>query len=210
MNSAAAAADGFPWEQVIPIVPNLLWLLGAVILVLVIGVGRIKAALGRATKIGVAGLEIELKSEVEAAGQAKSMSIGGPEAARAARRLAAASDLLSGSRLLWVDDLLNNNSREIETLRAMNVAIDLAESTEEARGRLRAGAYDLVLSDMTRGSENQAGLELVPLAASAVSKPFLIYYVGTQVPVPPGAFGLTTRPDDLFHLIVDALSRRRG
>jgi hypothetical protein len=209
-NSMAPAADGFPWEQVIPIVPDLLWLLGAVILVLAIGVGRIRNALARATKIGVAGLEIELRSEVEAAGQSKSMTISGPQAARAARRLAAAADLLSGSRLLWVDDIPDNNSHEIETLRGLSVAIDLAQSTDAARDRLRAGAYDLVISDMTRGPDKEAGLELIPLAAGAVSKPSLIYYVGVEAPVPSGVFGLTTRPDELFHLVVDALSRRRG
>lgn len=39
----------------------------------------------------------------------------------------------------------------------------------------------------------------------------IIYYVGSadpSRPVPVGAFGLTARPDELLHLVMDALERR--
>jgi hypothetical protein len=188
----------------------LLWLAGIALFLYLIGLKRIKAALSRARKIGIAGLEIELKDEIQAAATAKALPVGGPDAGRVARRLAGATDLLSGARLLWVDDHPSNNEREIGTLRGLNVLVDLAESTADAELRLRAAAYDLILSDMARGPEKKAGEQLLPLAARAASKPFLIYYVGSEAAVPAGAFGLTTRPDELFHLIVDALSRKRG
>jgi hypothetical protein len=28
--------------------------------------------------------------------------------------------------------------------------------------------------------------------------------------LPPGVFGIADRPDELFHLVIDALERRRG
>jgi hypothetical protein len=41
----------------------------------------------------------------------------------------------------------------------------------------------------------------------------VIYYVGRPNPdagVPADAFGVTNRPDQLLHLVIDALSRVRG
>lgn len=40
----------------------------------------------------------------------------------------------------------------------------------------------------------------------------VIYYIGRPDPgagVPPGAFGVTNRPDQLLQLVIDALSRVR-
>lgn len=207
---AADASDGFPWEQVIPILPDVFWILAIGVFLYLIGMKRINAALSRATKIGIAGLEIELKDEVVAAAAARSPDVTGSEAGRAARRLAAAADLISGARFLWVDDHPLGNEREIGTLRGLDAEIDLADSTADAQARLKSAVYDVVLSDMARGADPEAGLDLIPRAAAAVGKPTLIFYVGKQRQVPSGAFGLTTRPDELFHLIVDALSRRRG
>lgn len=213
MNQSGASTNSsteFPWEQIIPIAPDLLWILAIIIFLWLLGLKRIKFALSRATKIGIAGLEIELKQEVEAVAKAKSLSVTSPEAGRAARRLAGAADLISGARILWVDDNSSNNAGEIETLRGLNVDIDLAGSTADAGEQLAAAVYDVVLSDMARGADLDAGLKLIPFVQAAAGKPDLIFYVGTERQLPSGAFGLTTRPDELFHLIVDALSRRRG
>lgn len=213
MNQAGIAAnsgDGFPWEQVIPILPDVFWIVAIGVFLYLIGMKRINAALSRATKIGVAGLEIELKDQVVAASAARSLDVTGLEAGRAGRRLAAAADLISGARFLWVDDHYSGNVRETETLHDLNAVIDLANSTADAEVRLKSAVYDVVLSDMTRGADSEAGMKLIPLVGNAAGNPALIFYVGEQRQVPSGAFGLTTRPDELFHLIVDALSRRRA
>jgi hypothetical protein len=208
--TAANSAGTFPWHEVIPILPDLFWIAATVGFLCLLGLNRIRAALERATKIGIAGLEIELKDQVAAVAAAKLQSVSAHEAGRVGRRLAAAADLLSGARFLWVDDTPSNNAREMDTLRGLNAMIDLAGSTADAQARLQSGVYDVVLSDMARDNDREAGLKLVPVVANAAGEPELIFYVGQPRSVPHGAFGLTTRPDELFHLIVDALSRRRG
>jgi hypothetical protein len=73
--TATNAGDGFPWEQVILILPDVFWILAIGAFLYLIGMKRINAALSRATKIGVAGLEIELKDEVAAAAADRSPDV---------------------------------------------------------------------------------------------------------------------------------------
>lgn len=202
--------QGFPWELVIPILPQLLGLLLLAILLLMIGPRRIAAALGRIKKIGFAGIEVELAEIVRTAAEHRKVDISSREADLAARRLAEAAPLLSCSRLLWVDDMPGGNVREIKVLRRLCVSIDLARSSHEAEDALKTGVYDIVISDMSRTTETEAGKATAAVVDRSPFKPPLIYYVGEKRPLPEGAFGLTTRPDELFHLIVDALSRCKG
>jgi hypothetical protein len=83
---------------------------------------------------------------------------------------------------------------------------------------LRSGAvqlqpFHIILSDIGRDlptPEPQAGLAMLPrLAAAGFHQP-VIFYVNHMVQdagAPAGAFGITNRPDQLLHLVMDALSR---
>ena len=54
---------------------------------------------------------------------------------------------------------------------------------------------------------------MLPILRDAGFYQPVIYYIGTPKPgagAPPGAFGLTHRPDELLQLVTDALSRVRG
>ena len=72
--------------------------------------------------------------------------------------------------------------------------------------------YDLILSDMMRASDPEAGLQLLEQTQlSNITAP-VVFYVGQldrnrQAPV--GAFGITDRPDELFHYVFDVLERRQ-
>jgi hypothetical protein len=209
--ASSAAADHFPWDLVIPLLPQLIALLVLLALLLMIGPKRILAAIGRIKKIAFGGLEIELTQAVEAVAEARQIGLAPAEAAALGRRLAEAAPLLSCSRILWVDDDAKGNAREIKVLRRLCVAIDLAGSTEEAGVAITRGVYDLVISDIGRDAAGDSGLDSQRLLDAAPFLPILIYYVRRLVrPAPPDAFGITNRPDELFHLIVDALSRRRS
>jgi len=63
--------------------------------------------------------------------------------------------------VLWVDDFPQNNSRERELLSGAGCQIDLAVSTQEAIHKLSSSRYSLVISDMGRGDNPVAGLELL-------------------------------------------------
>jgi hypothetical protein len=207
--STGSTDGGFPWDQLIPVLPQLFVLVLLAALLVMIGPRRLASSFRRIKKVGFAGLEIELADFVEAAASDKHVEVSSEEAGRAARTLANAAQLLSCSRILWVDDLPLNNEAEMKVLRRLCVAIDLAGSTAEARRALESGVYDIVISDMGRGPDKQAGRAMMGEVGKAPLRPALIYYVGEESQVPEGAVG-TNRPDKLFRLIADAVKRRRG
>jgi len=81
---------------------------------------------------------------------------------------------------------------------------------ESARRLAREGAA-VLLTDMTRGEDRAAGRKLMPELEQAHLEPPIIFYVTDPKHTKPDkAFGITVRPDELFHLITDALERQRG
>jgi len=127
-----------------------------------------------------------------------------------ARRARVVRPLLRGARALWVDDNPANNLYERTVLASLGISIDLALSTEEALYMATRLKYDLILSDMSRGPNPNAGRELLEELILHKSVTAVVFYVGhvdrRQKPV--GSFAITDRPDELMHFIFDVLERR--
>jgi CheY-like chemotaxis protein len=66
---------------------------------------------------------------------------------------------LKGRRILWVDDHPENNSRIVELLRAGGAIVELAESGKAARSVLASFTPDLLLSDVGRRVNANAGFQ---------------------------------------------------
>lgn len=129
-----------------------------------------------------------------------------------ARRAKCVRPLLRGARVLWVDDNPGNNLYERIALASLDISVDLALSTEEALFMVTRLQYDLVLSDMNRLANPTAGTELLDhLRRKRVATPVVFYvgHVDRGRTLPLGAFGITNRPDELFHYIFDVIERRR-
>jgi CheY-like chemotaxis protein len=120
--------------------------------------------------------------------------------------------LQPGARILWVDDHPENNANERRMLESLRIAVNEALSTDQALSRLEQSPYDAVISDMSRNGDVQAGLRLLSeMRGKGIDAP-VIFYVGLIDPstgTPPGAFGITFRPDELLHYVLDSLERRR-
>lgn len=127
------------------------------------------------------------------------------------RRIASNGDALEGARILWVDDSPQNNELEVRTLECLGASVVVAENTGEAVADLRDSGADLVISDIARPERPRAGLEDLSLLKTAAGPIAIIFYIGrtAKAGVPEGAFGITTRPDELLHLCLDALERTR-
>jgi hypothetical protein len=127
------------------------------------------------------------------------------------RRAKVVSAAVDGARILWVDDFPLGNALERRTLEALGAGVCCVESLERALGAAQASPFDLLLSDIARPSSPMAGLEQLPAVTDALPGVPVIFYVGrlSSAGVPPGAFGITNRPDELLHLCFDALERRR-
>lgn len=119
-------------------------------------------------------------------------------------------DIFRQAQILWVDDHPEHNVNERRMFRQLGAEIDIAKSTDEALEMLRNHGYDLVVSDMTRGDQATAGLDLLRQLRRDNKTAPVIFYIGVVDPekgVPAQAFGITNRPDELLHLTLDALER---
>ena len=128
-----------------------------------------------------------------------------------ADQLRVARGRIAAARILWIDDNPENNLIELRILKALGATVDLAGSDKEALKRLRGAVYDLVLSDVGRGGRECAGFEFFPDLEKTILKPPVIFYTwGMSEGKPAGAFGMTSRPDELMQMIADALLQGSG
>lgn len=130
----------------------------------------------------------------------------------AAARAVAAQERCAGRTILWVDDNPEGNRSLAETYRRLlGVEFRFAEDTERALEFLRRRpAITMVITDMRRGDDEQAGLTLLrQMAAEQLQRPTVIYLsqVRPDLGIPPGAFAVTNRPDELLHSIIDTCER---
>jgi CheY-like chemotaxis protein len=156
-----------------------------------------------------------MDAAVELAQKSKKWPVVVPDADRECvlRRARRCARVLNGAQALWVDDCPDNNVNEIRMFRQLQVAIDVATTTEAALDIVKTKEYDLVLSDMARGNQADAGLDFLQQLRRVGKTTPVIFYIGTVDPtkgIPPQAFGLTNRPDELLHLTIDALERKRA
>lgn len=64
-------------------------------------------------------------------------------------------------KALWVDDYPSNNEAIVDIYRQQNVEFDLALNTGQALEFLAKKEYDLIISDIGRGSEFDAGVRMI-------------------------------------------------
>jgi CheY-like chemotaxis protein len=117
-----------------------------------------------------------------------------------------------GSAVLWVDDRPNNNRYERAALEVLGIDFTISTSTEDALDEIGSHRYDLIISDMGRPGDPQAGYTLLEeLRRRHLDVPFIIY-AGSDRPEhkalarTKGAFGSTNNPQELFQLVVAALN----
>jgi len=123
---------------------------------------------------------------------------------------------LSGEKILWVDDNPKNNSVESAYLRdELGATIVTALTTDKALSALQGSRYDLIISDMGRGHEKEAGLDLLRrVQTEHFNLPIIIYTAswaktGREIATSAGAFGCTNLSDELFQLVIGAAESMR-
>ncbi len=146
---------------------------------------------------------------------------GGPpfESARTRIQAQRLIDETAQRRVLWVDDLPDNNRDESAALNHLQIEVLAARSTEEALKRLAEEEFDLVISDWNRtGEAPDAGLTLLHRMRASNHRQPIIFYHGafeaakrrarSRVARDAGALGEAVYPGELLSLVVDALSSR--
>lgn len=130
----------------------------------------------------------------------------------AMRRAARVADCLEGARILWVDDDPAGNHWEIASFRALGCEVMAVDTSAAALSALRSDHWDLLVSDMKRGDDPEAGLSLRDDIHEQGLDLYIVFYVGRldrTKPVPVGTKGITANPDELLHLVLDVLERIR-
>ncbi len=64
-------------------------------------------------------------------------------------------------KILWVDDYPINNESVIRFFEGQNIHFDIALTTEQGLKLYRKELYDLIITDMGRGNERNAGITLI-------------------------------------------------
>jgi len=77
---------------------------------------------------------------------------------------------------------------------------------------LEENNYDLLISDISRDNGQPNGIKAVKTIYHANHHLPIIFYIGNyelEKGTPPYAFNITNRPDELLHLILDILERKK-
>jgi CheY-like chemotaxis protein len=85
-------------------------------------------------------------------------------------------DNLTGKSILWVDDNPGNNELAVRALRKFPLEIEQVTSTDAALAALDRRSFDLIISDMGRGTDLRAGYGLLKKLRNRGSQtPFFIF-----------------------------------
>jgi CheY-like chemotaxis protein len=131
--------------------------------------------------------------------------------AEVVERASAVTASMGPQRILWVDDRPQNNLREQNAMTALGMQVTSATSTKEALDRLDESSFDVVITDMGRPGNPQAGYELLKKMQARNDTTPVIIYSSSDRPEHKeqakkmGAFGTTNRPDELVDLVVKAV-----
>lgn len=130
-------------------------------------------------------------------------------ALRRARRM---RGVFEGARILWVDDQPELSDAEERFLRHLGARIERALDTDEAVELLEGKSFHVIISDIRRLGSETNGVEDLPRVRRVAGTTPVIFYTGRFDPEmgrPEGSWGITNSPEELLHLILDVLERRR-
>ena len=111
------------------------------------------------------------------------------------------------NRVLWVDDRPDYNVYELQAFEKQGLEFELVTSTSDAIQILKQEEFAVIISDMKRKEDLQAGYTLLDqLKLSGNSTPVVIYTglssVDARKAREHGALGITHRPQELFRLVM--------
>jgi CheY-like chemotaxis protein len=176
----------------------------------------IRALIPRISRFEALGVKVEV-SQLQSALEKQAKSVGSPGVVLPPNaiegvltRALRVQPVFQGATILWVDDKPGNNLPFRQVLRTLGAGVEPARSTAEALALASTSSFDLVVSDVDRAGENGIdGLKQLRNAGVTAPAVFYVLRVDSSRPTPETALGITNRPDELLHLVIDGLERAR-
>ncbi|WP_407839340.1 response regulator [Streptomyces sp. DSM 116496] len=181
------------WSELISIIPETMWVAFATLAFLTLRKPIIRRFLDRPR-------------------ESMETTVGGGGGKGEIRRWDHAAESLRGGRILWVDDNPPGNSELIKLFRSAGMTVDTAPSTEDALAYVEQGGYDIILSDIKRNGDPQAGIKMLrELELHKIPTPVVIYAMSfnPELGVDRRIFGGTNDPRDVVHYVIDLMERAR-
>ena len=200
------------WIKVIETVPGVLWVLFAATVFLTLR-KTIVRNFPRVTTFRAMGVEVELAGELlDKATDERQTPVSATDRRTALGRLGYAADLLRGGRILWVDDRPAGNTALVDLFRSVRMDVEQVHSTDEAIRLLRRKPYDVIISDVDRDGDPQAGIKMLrELDRYDINVPVLIHAAGfdPERGVDRRIFAATNVPVEVVHFVIDIMERAR-
>jgi hypothetical protein len=201
------------WLELAKLIPSLLWFALVVVVIWRLWPYIKRDLIPSLTGLKAFGVELTFaRAQLDQAATRQGVKVSANDRSQALRRASAAAQLLSGMRVLWVDDNPADNGSELHLLNSLGIAVDQVNSTSEALSQLGSNKYDAVVSDIERKGEPDAGLRMVWEMWNRHLYRWTVFYIkklNQTKGAPALAFGITNRPDHLLHYMIDIAERER-
>jgi CheY-like chemotaxis protein len=130
----------------------------------------------------------------------------------AARGRLATTETIKAGRVLWVDDNPDSIVEESLMLAGLGLAITQTTSTETALRYVGQGSYEMLITDLGRGGNPQAGLDLLErLPPSSGEMTSLVYTMNAgeraDRAIELGATAVVETPSDLLEAVLARFAR---
>jgi CheY-like chemotaxis protein len=125
------------------------------------------------------------------------------------------ANFLEGRSALWVDDKPEGNLDEQQAFATFGLSILTATNTEQALRVLDNGTFDVIISDLKRGSDDTAGFAFLEELKTRKDATPVIFYTATFGPglekeaVSRGAYALTNQASDLLLILAEVIGPKR-
>jgi hypothetical protein len=120
------------------------------------------------------------------------------------------AEVIRGRTVVWIDDHPEWTRAERVVLHRIGVFSEPVRTTKEAESVLASGLggrpVDVLISDIATDSGSRLD-KVIKMSRERGSVPVIFYVAQLRGGVPADAFGITNRPDELWHLVMDALER---
>ena len=196
---------------IIQILPTLFGIVALLVLILVFRIPLTQRIIPRLTGLKILGVEITLlKESLDKVVAERKVDVSQGDRWGALKRAQHVLPVIQRARILWVDDEPQGNRQLVKVLFTLGANVDQAGNTEEALKLLRRHQYDVVVSDIKRQKDGDAGIRMAKRMWDEQIYRWTIFYVTDLKPgIPEHAFNITNRPDHLLHFIMDVLERER-